>query len=254
VLQRKISIGTDILARRLQERGKAVFSGAMSRKAYALHCAVRVSIFVAVTIAFPFVLRLIVKNSGCKIDTCGALSLFVSFFAKPSIYVLFVLSLVGVTVRRLRDAGIPVGLAAVVPVLLLADLGFAMAFGAPWSVGFVVGILGPILPKFMLTAFACLIFLCLIPGIDEGDEHRRWGPAGLAALCLLLVMTAYAILALLPAFAPFAGGWKVLQLYIAMGPVLYPLARFFPYAAVGLVVLLAAVAWQQRAGAGLQSV
>jgi hypothetical protein len=67
-------------------------------------------------------------------------------------------------------------------------------------------------------------------------------------------MTAYAILALLPAFAPFAGGWKVLQLYIAMGPVLYPLARFFPYAAVGLVVLLAAVAWQQRAGAGLQSV
>jgi uncharacterized membrane protein YhaH (DUF805 family) len=230
-----------------------MFSGTTSRRAYALHCAVRVAIFVAVTIAFPFVLRLVVKNSGCKIDTCGAVSLFVSFFAKPAIYFLFVLSLIGVTIRRLRDAGIPVGLVAVIPVLLLADLGFAMAFGAPWSVGFAIGILGPILPKFMLTAFACMVFLCLIPGTDDDEGQRQWGATGLIALCLLLVMTAYAILALLPAFAPLAGGWNVLQLYIAMGPVLYPLARFFPYAAIGLLVLLAAVAWQQRAGGRLQS-
>jgi uncharacterized membrane protein YhaH (DUF805 family) len=229
-----------------------MFSGTMSRRAYALHCAVRVVIFVAVTIAFPFALRLFVKNSGCKIDTCGALSLFVSFLAKPSIYFLFVLSLIGITMRRLRDAGIPLWLVVVIPLLLLADLGFAMAFGAPWSVAFVMGILGPILPKFMLTAFACMIFLCLIPPTDGDTGPRRWGFTGLIALCLLLATTAYASLALLPAFAPLAGGWNLLKLYIAMGPVLSPLARFFPYAAAGLVVLLVIVAWQQRTDGRLQ--
>ena len=218
----------------------------MSRGSYALRSAVRVLILVALTIAFPFVLRLMLKKSGCGNDTCGALSLVLSLFAKPAIYIVFVLSFIGITMRRLRDAGIPVWIVVALPLLFLADLSFAMAFGAPWTVGFVMGMPGLMLPKFMLTALACIVFLSVVPGSDGGMDDRRWGLVGIAALCLLLVVTAYAMLALVPVVSAIAGGAKMLQLYIGLAPIMRPLAYVFPYAVGGLVALLVILAWQQR--------
>jgi uncharacterized membrane protein YhaH (DUF805 family) len=120
------------------------FSGKMSRAAYARAAAIRVGLFVVVTLGYPFALAAIVKNSGCGNDTCGALSLVISLVAKPAIYLVFVLSVIAITVRRVRDIGLPVALAAIVPVLMLGDLMTMMAFGAPWTVGFVMGAVGQV--------------------------------------------------------------------------------------------------------------
>lgn len=218
-----------------------MFEGMMSRGEFAKAAAIRISAFLVVTFAFPFVLRYAVLHSGCAIDSCGAVSLMLSFFGKPAIYLLFVFSMLNITVRRLRDAGIPPALMIVLPIMLLADLGFALSVGAPWSAGFAAGELAPTIPKFMLAAGVCVIFLCIVP---EG-RPEDWGWVGGVALALLLVITAHAALNLVSAFAPFTGSRKLMEFYIQLIRPLAPYLAFIPYVVASLAVVLTFAAWRQ---------
>jgi|HubBroStandDraft_6_1064221.scaffolds.fasta_scaffold511119_1 uncharacterized membrane protein YhaH (DUF805 family) len=177
-----------------------MFAGRMSRGAYARAAAIRIGLFVAATVAFPFVLYAIIKSSNCAGigGACGALALVVSFYIKPPLYILLVLSFVGITVRRVRDIGLPVALAAAVPVLMLGDVIFGMTFGAHWSLAFTFGAITQQFPRDLIMALACIGFLCVARSQDEaaGGDGRRWGMPGAIALGIVVSNSIFALISL----------------------------------------------------------
>jgi uncharacterized membrane protein YhaH (DUF805 family) len=171
-------------------RGK-MFAGRMSRGAYARAAAIRVGLFVAATLAFPFVLYAIIKGSGCAGigGACGAVALVASFYIKPPLYLLLVLSFVGITVRRVRDIGLPVALAAAVPILMLGDVIFGMTYGAHWSLAFTFGAITRQIPRDLIMALMCIGFLCVARSKEEaeGGDGQRWGWAGAVAFGIVVL-------------------------------------------------------------------
>jgi uncharacterized membrane protein YhaH (DUF805 family) len=174
-----------------------MFAGRLSRGRYARATAVRIGLFVAATLAFPFLLYAIIKSSNCGGigGACGALGLVVSVYLKPPFYLLLVLSFIGITIRRVRDVGLPVALAAVVPVLMLGDVMFGMTFGGPWSLAFSFGVITQKLPSYLIMALMCIGFLCVAPSSDEGagSGERRWGGAGALAFGIVVLSSLSAL-------------------------------------------------------------
>ncbi|MEZ5907320.1 MAG: DUF805 domain-containing protein [Hyphomicrobiaceae bacterium] len=163
------------------------FRGVLSRRDYAIAALIRIAVFLAVTFAFPFLLKTFVYSTNCRGvgGACGALALVVAIYLKPIIYLVFVYSWLGITVRRLRDAGLPVALVGVLVVLFWADAAFAVVFGSPWTVGFVLGILKLALPKYLIAALICIVFLCLVDSDEDGRGASRFGAFGMGAAVVL---------------------------------------------------------------------
>src|SRR5258707_12347069 len=116
----------------------------MSQRDYAVASAWRVGLFAVVTVAYPFLLASVLRSSNCAGvgGACGALALVISMVVKPIIFIAFVVSMIAISVRRARDVGLPGFAALVIPALMLSDWQFGPTFGAPCSVGFVLGSMG----------------------------------------------------------------------------------------------------------------
>ena len=221
-----------------------MFAGQMSRDRYTRAVLVRLGLFVAATAAFPFLLYGIATLSNCRSvgGACGAVGLVVSLYGKPPIYLLFVASFIGITIKRLRDLRLPVALAAIVPLLMLADFSFGVTIGAPWSLGFVLGAMGG-WPRYLFMALVGVALLCIVPtpADDEAGNGRRWGYAGAILLGGLVFVTFGALMSLVPPLSIWFGG--------ASG-VAFSQTVMRSYAIYGIpvviVALVALVAWQQR--------
>lgn len=220
-----------------------MFAGRLAPGPYTRAALIRIGLFVGATVAFPFVLYGIAQLSNCRSvgGACGAVGLVVAMFGKPPIYLIFIASFVGITVRRLRDMGLPVAFAVVVPVLMLADFSFGVTMGAPWSLGFVLGAMGG-WPRDLTAALICIAFLCVMPSSPNSTEPRHWGYTGTLALGLVIVLTMGAVLSLVRGlqlwFANFNGvlfTQSILKYYNLYGI----------FALILFLVLLGMVAWQQ---------
>lgn len=221
-----------------------MFAGQMARGPYARAALVRIGLFSAATIAFPFVLYGIGQASNCHsiAGACGAVGLVVSIGIKPLIYLVFIASFVGISIKRLRDLQLPLALIAVLPIMMLADFSFGVILGAPWSLGFVLGAIGG-WPRDLFAALVCIAFLCVTPSAPEGIGARRWGYAGAAALGVLLLLTLGAVLSLIRGISLWFANFSVvlfsqsiLKYYSLYGvPILF-----------AFVLLLGLVSWQQR--------
>jgi hypothetical protein len=220
-----------------------MFAGHLADGPYTRAILTRVGLFVGATIALPFVLYGIAEISDCAsiAGACGAVGLGVSMFGKPPIYLLFIASFIGITVRRLRDLGLPVSLAAIVPVMMLADFSFAVSFGAPWSMAFTIGAIGG-WPRHLFMALVCVAFLCLVPAGPNGSRKGRdWGYAGVIAFCIVLLGAADAAFSIFRAISLFVYGVKAI--------IIVPAAmRYFSLYGLPamLVASLTLVAWQHR--------
>jgi uncharacterized membrane protein YhaH (DUF805 family) len=141
------------------------FPGRIGKSAFLIRAAVRVVLFAATVFGFPFILFGIAKMSHCAGigGACGAVALVASTALKPVLFFGFVYSLIGISVRRARDAGLPGIFGLVVPVLMLADYRFGIFGGAHWSYAFSVGA-GPIFfPVYMLMALVAIVGLGALP-------------------------------------------------------------------------------------------
>ena len=100
-----------------------LFGGRLKRRAYLAHAAIRVALFAATVVGFPYILFAVGKLTGCASvgGACGAVALVASTALKPIFFVAFVFSLIGICMRRTRDAGLPAALGLIVPGLVLAD-------------------------------------------------------------------------------------------------------------------------------------
>ena len=154
------------------------FHGYMGRQQFLLASALRIGLFLATIVGFPFLMRALATASRCSADTCGAVALVAAIAVKPLAFTVFVFSFVGISVRRARDAGVPGWIGLFIPLLFAFDHNFFVFAGAPWSFAFSAGALHIPGPRHVLLA---------------------WPVSGLYACCRLAVtVPAHAIRSAMP--------------------------------------------------------
>ena len=164
-----------------------------------------------------------------------------AFVFKPLVYMLFLISLVPALMGRFRDIGVTPWLSAFVLTLIVADNGFLLYAGAPWSFAFSSGALSIKPPFFLAAAVALLVVLAIVPPRQDRVQLRALGWPGL----VLLVVVGSASIA-----AGYRLIWSTPSLVGMIIPVLRvvgPLVTFGTYALIALPPAAAFALWP-RAG------
>lgn len=224
-----------------------MFSKSITRGEYAIAVGWRLGLFVAVTVAFPFALAGTLTASKCAGvgGACGALALVIGLYVKPIVFLVFLASLIGISLKRARDLGVPGAIGLLVPALLLADWQFATIVGAPWSVGFVLGGVFRV-PYHFLSALLCIGFLCCAGPADESGQAAsdRFGVVGKLALSVSVVIAAVGLMRLGVFGMIMAGGLKTALRVLS---VVAQANRIVPWAVLMQAGLLGYLLWQDRA-------
>jgi uncharacterized membrane protein YhaH (DUF805 family) len=218
------------------------FAGYLDRKGFLWAAALRLTLFVASVVGFPFALSMVAIASNCRSvgGACGAVGLVTAVALKPLAFVLLVSSFVGISLRRVRDAGMPAWIGLIIPLLLAADYQFLIFSAAPWSFAFSAGVLMTPVPQFAIFALVCIAVLCIFPSrADSPTSRNPFGPIGLVAFGLALFVAFIAALRILDA-VPILG-WSTLWTSIPLGRTLW-----VRYAMTGLAVLFVVMAWRAR--------
>lgn len=173
------------------------FTGYLDRRGYLLAAMLRIGLFIASIFVFPFSLALLVNPKSCG-DACGALGLVAAMAYKPFVAYLFIFSMVGVSMRRARDAGLPSWSGLAVPLLLAADKAYLTLYGAPWSLAFSHGMMYPYWPRFVVEALCGITLLCILPSKTQTrGTGNPFGRAGQIALALGIVIVFFDVLSIL---------------------------------------------------------
>ena len=137
------------------------FAGYLSRKPFIRASVLRIGLFFASVVGFPFLLMAVAAVTNCRSvgSACGAVGLLAATAFKPLAFVLFVFSFVGIAIRRACDAGMPGWVGLFVPLLFAADYTFLVFAITPWSFAFSAGALYRAFPQFMLLALGCVAAL-----------------------------------------------------------------------------------------------
>jgi uncharacterized membrane protein YhaH (DUF805 family) len=219
------------------------FHGTLDRRQFLWAAALRIGLFVASIVGFPFLVRAVASATRCGVDTCGAVGLITAMAFKPLAFMIFVFSFVGVSVRRAGDAGVPGWIGLFVPVLFAFDYGFFLFAGASWAFAFSAGVLRIPAPWHTLLALACIAALCALPSRRDGPGSRNpFGYAGLAAFGLGLVIAATGILTTVLSAPAFMVAAK--PVWGVVAPWLSPVMRSVPYLMIALGALLAWIVWR----------
>src|SRR5215213_8699678 len=175
------------------------FSNYLDPKRFAIAAGIRIGLFIVSIVIFPLLLWGIANASGCRGvgGACGALGLVVAMAYKPLVAVAFIFSFAGISVGRARDAGEAGWVGLFVPLLFAADHAVLTVFGAPWSLGFSLGVLHTAVPRFTIMALWCIGAMCLLP--SRADDGEGFGLAGRVAAGLAVFVSIFAALQALSA-------------------------------------------------------
>jgi uncharacterized membrane protein YhaH (DUF805 family) len=209
------------------------WKGTLDRPAYALRSIIAIAFLIATILAFPFVTKAIVMASHCALDTCGAVGLIVPTVIRPILFIAAIAMVLSVCVRRARDAGLNLWLAAFPPLMLAGDQAFLQYAGAGWAYPFSAGILSLHPPVYALFAVA-VIALLGFPSRDSlrGSDSR------------LLDRTLLALAAILSATALLRTGVLPLAVLIKFRLVMVPMIWFERYAPFVMPLFLALAAYR----------
>jgi uncharacterized membrane protein YhaH (DUF805 family) len=216
-----------------------MFSGRLSRADYARGAAARFGLFACGILAIPAALYALNRSQYCPPEFCGPLAASViAFLVMPVLYFGLMVSLFGITVRRLRDMGITVALAAVLPILMLGDLMAGLTLDGFVFDAYMRNVVHPI-PGNLLTALACVGLLCVARSDNEiGDDFaRRWGVVGALAFGVVTLAGLFALLKFMSEISMAVGGvWSDWAFVYA---IFYTAALIAPILLVVLSVLIA---------------
>src|SRR5829696_563724 len=224
------------------------FSNYLDPKRFAIAAGIRIGLFIVSIVIFPLLLWGIANASGCRGvgGACGALGLVVAMAYKPLVAVAFIFSFAGISVRRARDAGVAGWVGLFVPLLFAGDYVVLTVFGAPWSLGFSLGVLHTAVPRFTIMALWCIGAMCLLP--SRADDGEGFGLAGRVAAGLAVFVSIFAALQALSAAPALAA--LLLPLQLALSMLLRPAHMLLPAAMLALGGLLAWFAWIGRGARG----
>lgn len=157
------------------------FYGRLTRARFASASAIRIGLFAASVVGFPFLLVALSQASGCQSigGACEVVELLGATAFKPLAFELFVFSFAGISVRRVRDIGLPGWIGLFVPFFFAADWQFLVTTGAPWTLAFSAGILDLSFPFFALLGLMGTAILCAVPsGTAAPHAEDSSGRAG----------------------------------------------------------------------------
>jgi hypothetical protein len=167
----------------------------MSGSQFGAKAGVRVGIFLALTLGFPFIVYglVLATNARSVGGAAGALAVVAGIYLKPIIILGFLISLFSPCWRRMRSFGLPGLVGLLVPFLVLMDAMYFLVAGAHWGVAFSLGIWRVNAPLFAMTALALLIAMSVaLSPPDDGSPSQHFGTAGriCGVLAVVLVVTA----------------------------------------------------------------
>jgi uncharacterized membrane protein YhaH (DUF805 family) len=221
----------------------STFHGRMGRGSFLRAAAMRIGLFAASVIGFPFFLMAVAQASGCAGigGACGALGLLVATVIKPLAFIALLFSFVGISMRRSADAGLPAWVGLIVPAFLSINYNYFVYNGAPWSFAFSAGVLHQAFPRFALLALCFVGALGSLP--SRGRPEHTANPFGLAGL-VAAGLAIFLLLTAVPGLAfDIAGNqpWT-LELFAMLRAV----GVLIPYAMIALVAILGWIAWRYR--------
>jgi uncharacterized membrane protein YhaH (DUF805 family) len=220
-----------------------MFAGTLSRGEYARAAAFRFGLFAAGVLAIPAASYVVDQSQYCPPDLCGPrAATLIAILVMPVFYLGLMISLIGITVRRLRDLGLTGALAAAIPILMFGDLLAALTLDGFVFDAYVPNAVHPI-PGNLVMALACVGWLCAARSDDESasDFAQRWGAVGALALVVLTLASIFALLKFLSEISMAIGGtWSDWAIAYA---IFYSAALVAP---VLLIVLFAIMALRER--------
>lgn len=157
------------------------FFGVMNRRQFILAASVRLTLFIAGILSFPYLFRALHAASGCEyVDSeCGPMDdILLGMTLMSFIPLVFILSFIGIGVRRTRDIGLPAWLGLAIPVLLALDMTFPMSGSARWLSVFTTGASGLPFPLFAVAALLLTILLCTWPSRPMQSDDPRLNNTG----------------------------------------------------------------------------
>jgi uncharacterized membrane protein YhaH (DUF805 family) len=203
----------------------------------------RLGVFACGVLAIPSALYDLNNTQSCPPDFCGPIAAsLITVVVMPVLYFGLMLSLVGISVRRLHDIGLTGALAAAIPLLMLGDLLVGLTLDGFVFNSYTRGAVHPI-PGNLVMVLACIAFLCVARRDDEiGHEFaRRWGAVGALALGVVTLASVVALLKFLSEISMAVGG--IWSKHAAMYGILYGGAVVTPVLLIALFVVLA---WRER--------
>jgi uncharacterized membrane protein YhaH (DUF805 family) len=228
------------------------FAGRMERKRFLWASSLRIGLFLASVVGFPFFLMVLASATYCRGvgGACGAVGLLGAMVFKPLAFVLLVFSFAGISMRRTRDAGVPGWIGLFVPILFAADYTALVYTGAPWSFAFSSGLLRTPVPYYAFFAIACTAILCTLPSRGRSPDSRNpFGRVGLLAFGLGLFVAAYFAFGLglfVAALAVIYDFPQAAPFIVAISSLFATVAKIAPYGLASLVAALAWIAWRER--------
>ena len=216
------------------------FSGHIDSRHFLRASLLRLALFVASVVVCPLILSGILVVSGCQRvgGACGAMGLIVATAYKPLATALLIFSFVGISLRRVRDVGGPAWMGLFIPLLFAADQTMLTVVGAPWTLGFTMGVLFGRVPVYALLALWCIAILCVLP---SGSGRGGFGMPGRIAFGLGAAVAFFAGVQALGAFPGLSG--VLFPLMLAMGPLLRFVDVAIPCLMAALAILLGFIAW-----------
>jgi uncharacterized membrane protein YhaH (DUF805 family) len=187
---------------------RRMFTGTLSRREYARAAVARLGLFAAGVAAIPAALYALNLSQSCPPELCGPIAAsLIGIVVMPILYFGLILALTDITVRRLRDIGLAVALAAAIPLLMLGDLMAALTLDGFVFDAYVHGAAHPI-PGNLVTALVCVALLCVVRGerVMRGEFAERWGAVGGLALTVVSIASLFAFLKFLNEIAVLFGG------------------------------------------------
>lgn len=166
---------------------------AVSGPQFGWKIALRIGLFAALTLGFPFIVYGIVLASKAKsvLGAGGAVAVVAAVYLKPVIIGVFILSLLVPCWRRMRTLGLPPYWAWVIPALFAFDWNYFFVVGSHWGAAFSLGILRVEPPYFGLTGVFLLLAMAFAAAPDDG-EGRRFGVVAVLAAVLASAVIALA--------------------------------------------------------------
>ena len=191
-----------------------MFSGTLSRGRYARATAIRIGLYIAGHLVVVGVLWLMQNTHACSGEGCVAFTgMATAIFVLPAFYFLLIVSFIGISMRRMRDIGLPAALALAIPVLMLGDVLSGMTLASSVVTAFTHP--NPLnrVPHFLTLALICIGFLCAVRGKDQTDREAvdRWGLAGALAFGIVTLNSIYAVFSFCHYIAGLLGGLAAMQ-------------------------------------------
>lgn len=217
------------------------FSGTIAPKEFYLAALLRVGLFIASIFLFPLLLMGLPKVVQCGGGVCGALGVVISMAVKPLVFVAFVFSMIGICLRRMRDAGLPAAFGLLVPILLSADSNFGIYAATPWGFGFSSGVLTIVKPIYFAFALICIGLMGLLP--SRGGTPSSADPRRVDVMALLIITAAIGIVAIARILMSFNMTGMAFVLSVFM------LLRAAPYLMAAFIMAALIFIWRERQAA-----